>query len=360
LRAVVIFRSQEAARQLIAGIPAAARAVHEAALAGAAECWLLVQGGNIGAAVLIEAERLAAPAALRVGSLDRLAELTGAAVLVSGERQVEAATIRRALGGPARPEEGALAAEENHAAAALELDHSWSKTGYAARSATIVAATTKPQDGIVSRLFNRPVSQAISRQLLHFAAVRPAHATVATAAIGLVMYACLVLLPGTRGLVAGALLFQAASVIDGVDGEIARATHRTTRFGALLDSLVDAATNLSFVAGVVFNFYRQGQLETATIGFAGLVALALGLSFIGLHARRSRGPFTFNLVKDRVGATGSSVARWLTWLTMRDFYALAAVLLILTGLGAQAVMAFAVIAAGWLAVVIATLVRQPA
>ena len=57
------------------------------------------------------------------------------------------------------------------------------------------------------------------------------------------------LLGGETGLILGGILFQAASVLDGVDGEMARATFRTSPSGATLDSAVDIATNLLFVAG---------------------------------------------------------------------------------------------------------------
>ena len=55
---------------------------------------------------------------------------------------------------------------------------------------------------------------------------------------------------GEAGLVLGGLLFHAASVLDGVDGEMARATLRTSPSGATLDSAVDLATNFLFLAGI--------------------------------------------------------------------------------------------------------------
>jgi len=56
----------------------------------------------------------------------------------------------------------------------------------------------------------------------------------------------------------GALLFQAASMFDGVDGEIARATYRTSRSGAALDSAIDAATNFAAMLGII-----REELEVA-------------------------------------------------------------------------------------------------
>lgn len=118
----------------------------------------------------------------------------------------------------------------------------------------IVTATAKPGDGIVSRYVNRPISQTVSRFLLRWPAVRPIHATIVTGVLAIVMFLCLIA-GGNAGLIAGALLFQAASIIDGVDGEIARATYRTSDFGAFADSLIDAVTNIAFIAGVVINLW---------------------------------------------------------------------------------------------------------
>jgi CDP-L-myo-inositol myo-inositolphosphotransferase len=55
-----------------------------------------------------------------------------------------------------------------------------------------------------------------------------------------------------RGLIAGGLLFMPL-VFDGVDGEIARATFRSSPAGAALDTGVDMATNLAFMLGVTIN-----------------------------------------------------------------------------------------------------------
>jgi len=231
---------------------------------------------------------------------------------------------------------------------------------YAAAGRAIIKATAKTTDGLVSRSINRPVSQAITRCLLRFPDIRPIHATMGTAALAALMFAVLVLLGSPAGLVAGAILFQAASVFDGVDGEIARATFRTTARGAMIDSLIDAATNLSFVAGIVINLAQRGRWESAMFGIAGLAMLALGLTLLGSRARRSGAPITFDGLKGRFRDSGSKWGKWAVWLTMRDFLALASVMLVVAGLADEAIMAFSAIMAVWLAVVLATHVRQSA
>ena len=69
---------------------------------------------------------------------------------------------------------------------------------------------------------------------------------------------------------------------------------------------------------------------------------------------------TFNALKDRFSQRPSRLKQWLTWLTMRDFYALAGAVLIASGFAAFALYAFAVVAAGWLVVVLTVMTREPA
>jgi CDP-L-myo-inositol myo-inositolphosphotransferase len=313
---VILFPSPEAAARNIAGLPAAARAVRERAATGAACCAIAVPGGWRPAdTVSAELDRLAGTMAYACVDADLLVGRGTGRVMVHTEL--------------------------------LPVD--------AARR--IVAATGKPGDGIVSRHINRPVSQAFSGLLLRWPGIRPIHATWATAALAIGMLFSL-LLGGAAGLVAGAVLFQAASIADGVDGEIARATFRTSAQGAKLDSLVDAATNIGFVGGVAVNLYRAGEVTAALAGGAAGLLLAAGLALIGRAARASKRPFTFNGVKERVGAGKSRVMTWLTWLTMRDFFALAAALLVIAGFAPFTMFAFAVVTTGWFAVVVAVMGRQ--
>ena len=306
------FLDGHAAERLVAGVPAAARAVREVVAAGFDNCSIHTQGEWQPSALLLdEIHRLAGPARVRLDQCNNAQCIDDGAFRVIGKELV---------------------------------DPEW----------TILKATAKPGDGIVSRTLNRPISRCISRVLLKLPQIRPGHATMGTALIAFAMVGTLLLYPSQIGLVAGSALFQAASIFDGVDGEIARATFRSSARGAMLDSLVDAATNFGFIAGTVQSLYRQGDHLGSLFGLTGLTILTFGLCLIGLRARRGGEPFTFNDVKDRMYATGSHVLQWLAWLTMRDFYALAAALLIGAGLVHAAVEIFAVVTAGWLIVVLAT------
>lgn len=358
--AIIIFSGAATAESNVAGLPAAARAVREAALGGARSCAIAVPGGWVpGHWTQGECHRLAGTVPLAFTALeDSLAAAeTDEALLVTGEQLIPAQAIRDALDDAPGTDTPGLAWTSD-IEGARRLGRSDDLAALRAAGATIVRNTSKPGDGIVSRYVNRPISQTISRILLNFRSVRPIHATIANGALALAMFLTLVF-DGDAGLIMGALLFQAASIIDGVDGEIARATFRSSDTGAMLDSSIDAATNLGFIAGVVINVWQRGDATSAMMGAVGLGCLAFGLTLLGLRSRVAGGPFTFNAVKDSFNTGQSRLRNWLTWLTMRDFYALAGALLILAGFAGPGLVMFASVAAGWLVVVIFTLARQP-
>lgn len=304
------FASAAQARQAVAGLPAAARALHGLAGDGLTDAWITApEPWEPGNWLATEAARLAPGTALHFTA--RSAAPEGLPVIDGS-----------ALVAPAQD---------------------------------IIRATAKPGDGIISRHVNRPISQTCTAVLLRlFPRLRPIQATAGTALLSLAMIAAL--LAGTpAGLVGGALLFQAASVFDGVDGEIARATFRTSPQGAALDSLVDALTNLACVAGVAWNLHLQGQDPAALAGAVGLVVMGLGLAILGQRSRKNAEGMTFNAIKDRFGQRPSRIKQWLTWLTMRDFYALAGAVMIACGFAHFALYAFAVVAVGWFVVVVAVL-----
>jgi 1L-myo-inositol 1-phosphate cytidylyltransferase / CDP-L-myo-inositol myo-inositolphosphotransferase len=114
-----------------------------------------------------------------------------------------------------------------------------------AATAKLRRSLGKPTDGPVSRLLNRPLSTRLSMAL---APLRPAPDLVSLVAFGLGV-AGGVLLAAGRGL-AGALLVHAASVADGVDGELARLQHRGGPRGALLDGVLDRVADAAILAGL--------------------------------------------------------------------------------------------------------------
>jgi CDP-L-myo-inositol myo-inositolphosphotransferase len=187
--------------------------------------------------------------------------------------------------------------------------------------------------------------------LLKLPGTRPIHASLGTALLALAMFAALV--TGTRtGLVVGALLFQAASVFDGVDGEIARATFRTSRKGAALDSAIDMATNVAAMLGMAINLAERGRYDALPLVAWALAFFLFGLVLIGRRSWRRSGPVSFDGVKHDVRTWPKTplAARLLTLATIgtsRDFCALVYLVLVLVRIPIAGLYLFALVAPVW-------------
>jgi CDP-L-myo-inositol myo-inositolphosphotransferase len=355
---IVAFSGAGTAARLVAGLPAAARALREVALAGTDRCTIAVSGGwHPEPRARAELDRLADGMAYTIVDSIALNASDEPVVLLQGEHPVSAGRIGALLAGSGpqsaslfvgRASDWARLPRLSPAQAAAKLDRA---------AHAIVTATSKPGDGIVSQMLNRPLSQSISRVLLNVPGITPFQATFVSALIAVAMLGALVF-GGVPGLVIGAVLYQIASIIDGVDGEIARATFRSSRAGAMADSLVDAVTNIGFLAGVAINLWIQGNAWVAIAGFSGLATMALGLFLIGRKARRSDNTFTFDGVKTQLQTRKSFVMQILIWLTMRDFFAFAWLIGIVAGVAAPGLLLFSFGAAIWLLVVLFVLRPQ--
>src|SRR4029450_9871001 len=101
---------------------------------------------------------------------------------------------------------------------------------------------SKPQDGFVSRFLNRPTSRRVTSFMLKF----PIHPNTWTISIFVLpLIACLFLVRGGHvGLGTGASIFQSCSILDGCDGEIARAKNLDSKCGERLDYLCDFTASL--------------------------------------------------------------------------------------------------------------------
>jgi len=126
----------------------------------------------------------------------------------------------------------------------------------------------KSQDGIVSKFLNRPISRAITRLLLKLP-ITPNAWTILTFALAPVAFVFLVRGDYT-GFLAGTALFQLINILDGCDGEIARAKYLDSERGQRLDAFCDFVANLIFVLCLGIGLFRQ-PLVSANIGFVYLL-----------------------------------------------------------------------------------------
>ncbi len=126
-------------------------------------------------------------------------------------------------------------------------------------------------DGPVSRYLNRRFSVPIARAL----ARTPATPNQISAAALLVAAAAAALLAAGRN-IEGALLIQASSIIDGVDGDLARAKGMASRFGGLFDAVLDRYADALIVAGMAWYAYKHEDWPQPLLaGFAAVVGFLL-------------------------------------------------------------------------------------
>lgn len=128
-----------------------------------------------------------------------------------------------------------------------------------ARSA-LRRSLTKPTDGPVSRHLNRPLSTRTSMVL---APLRLHPDLVSTAAFLLGLVSAWLLARGSG--VAGAILAHLTSVLDGVDGEVARLQMRQSPAGALLDGVLDRLGDAAILAGLAWWALAEGTDAQGTI-----------------------------------------------------------------------------------------------
>jgi phosphatidylglycerophosphate synthase len=150
-----------------------------------------------------------------------------------------------------------------------------SDAGARAATEALWQSCRKPIDGYVSRHLNRYVSLAISRRLVD-TPITPNQVSVLCIALG-ILSGVLAANGGYGYLLAGAALFKLNSILDGVDGELARVRWAYSKAGELLDSAGDNLANFCFFGGVTVAAFSGGEQDLATAGVTGLSLWALYL-----------------------------------------------------------------------------------
>lgn len=112
----------------------------------------------------------------------------------------------------------------------------------------------KAQDGIVSRYLNRHISLFLSRRLVS-TFIRPNHISALTFTLGF-LAAFAALYGHFEGFLLAGIIYQVNSIIDGVDGEIARVRYEFSVLGEWLDTISDDLSDFLFYLGLGFGAYR--------------------------------------------------------------------------------------------------------
>lgn len=225
----------------------------------------------------------------------------------------------------------------------------------------LLSSVRKATDGFVSRHLNRPVSLQLSRLFIRLG-LTPNGISIGNLLLGLV--GALAAATGTyASILLGGFLFQASSVIDGSDGEVAKLTFSDSDRGSWIDTLCDELTVLAFFTALPVGMYRRTG-NPVYLGLIILTLLSAGCLYVLMiryvRRRGSHGSMVQILddFRKSAGAPGivgriTAVVSALDFVVRRDFFSFlifilcildmsAAVVWILAALTAAAVAFFAI------------------
>ena len=125
----------------------------------------------------------------------------------------------------------------------------------------------KVYDGFVSRHLNRRISRPLARLLSHTPATPN---QVSMAGLGIALASFFSFVYGSH--IAGAILVQASSVVDGVDGDLARLKGMGSDFGGFMDSMLDRYADTLIILGVTL--WAASESSEVHVWLLGFWALA--------------------------------------------------------------------------------------
>lgn len=141
-----------------------------------------------------------------------------------------------------------------------------------------------PYDGPVSRYLNRRLSRPLARYAAR-TPLTPNQISVISLLVALLAAGLLVL---DRTLLA-AIAIQASSIIDGIDGDVARLKAQSSRFGAVFDAVLDRYADAVIIISMALWAHRyEAWPEPLLVGFATLTG-ALLISYSRARVEASTG-----------------------------------------------------------------------
>ncbi|WP_297506020.1 bifunctional L-myo-inositol-1-phosphate cytidylyltransferase/CDP-L-myo-inositol myo-inositolphosphotransferase [Thermococcus sp.] len=147
-----------------------------------------------------------------------------------------------------------------------------------ARKMLVKTAVKGTGDGFISRHLNRKISTEISSLIVEW--VSPNAMTAFTFLLGLLS----AILTLASPLLAG-ILYQVSSILDGVDGELARGQLRTSKLGGYIDSVLDRYVDGSFLALLAYSTLKE------PLWYAVALLALLGSVMVSYSTERFRGAF---------------------------------------------------------------------
>ena len=140
-------------------------------------------------------------------------------------------------------------------------------------------------DGFISRHINRKISLRLSELLVN--RITPNQATLLSFFVGILSALTVFISVPLAG-----IAYQISSILDGIDGEIARASMRTSRFGGWLDSVLDRYVDFLFLLclAIVSDLSLTGWIVASLAMF--------GSFMVSYTTERYKGAFFSDFYKD--------------------------------------------------------------
>lgn len=161
----------------------------------------------------------------------------------------------------------------------------------------LLRSLVPPKDGFISRTINRKFSLRITK-LLASTKITPNQITVCSFLIAALSAVSFVVISPLLG----GLLAQLSSILDGVDGEIARLKFLKSKYGELFDSLLDRYADYLIVMGMAYAWYGTTEHSTAAllVSAAALTGLPLSMLFKEKYRNLTGKPYLPEIHDDRL------------------------------------------------------------
>ncbi|MEZ4361092.1 MAG: CDP-alcohol phosphatidyltransferase family protein [Kofleriaceae bacterium] len=137
----------------------------------------------------------------------------------------------------------------------------------------LVWSLRKSADGIAARLVNRHLSLRLTWWLCR-TSIHPNQVTIVALLCALAGGATIATGGWAAGLI-GMLLVEAGSIIDGVDGELARLRFQFSRTGQWLDTVADDLGNVAYGTGLTLSLHGAGVSWALPVGVTAIAAFLL-------------------------------------------------------------------------------------
>jgi CDP-L-myo-inositol myo-inositolphosphotransferase len=140
----------------------------------------------------------------------------------------------------------------------------------------------KPSDGPISRYINRRISVRITNFIVrHFSDINPTYITIVNTVVGLLASPLYIWgMPLYAGIVA-----QLSSILDGVDGEVARALKKVSNIGGLIDAILDRIVDIMLLIGIIHYLIVYMDIYDTINSVLYLITVSGWLMVSYLHAR---------------------------------------------------------------------------